>query len=101
MITIIKELIQILKEILKQQRLQKDMFNVEDFCSYTGMSKDYAYHLTSTKKIKYYCPIGKLIYFEAEDVKNFLKQNPVETNKEIGEKGNQYLVNKSNNHHNN
>lgn len=73
-----EEITKALKELLQRQGFQKEIFNMEDFCAYTGFSKTYAYHLTSTNKIKFYRPSGKLIFFDAEDVKNFLKKNPVE-----------------------
>lgn len=90
-IDIMKEILELLKEIKRIQGLQKDVFNMDDFCSYTGMSKDYAYHLTSSGKIKFYRPFGKLIYFEAEDVKKFLMQNPVDSRIAIDETSHQYL----------
>ena len=72
----------ILKELQEIKRLlsfQKKMLSVGDFCSYTGMSKNHVYHLTSTGKIKYYRPCGKLIFFDVQDVIEFLKQNPVKS----------------------
>ena|ERR1022692_3194247 len=85
------EILQLLKEIKRTQGLQKDVFNMDDFCCYTGMSKDHAYHLTSSGKIKFYRPCGKLIFFEAEDVKNFLKQNPVDAQVAIDATSNRFL----------
>ncbi|WP_145674459.1 helix-turn-helix domain-containing protein [Chitinophaga polysaccharea] len=55
------------------------MLTLEEFCSYTGIAKSYAYKLTSSGKIKFYRPFGKLIYFDIEDVVSLLKQNSVES----------------------
>ena len=77
MTTIIKEL----QEIQKLLSLKKEVLTLEEFCLYAGISKHQAYHLTSTKKIKFYRTFGKKIYFNTEDVIELLKSNPVAENK--------------------
>lgn len=66
-----------LREIKNLLALQKEILTLDEFCSYAGISKHQAYHLTSENKIRFYRPHGKLIYFDKEDVKEFLLQNPV------------------------
>ena len=66
---------------------------MDEFCLYAGISKHQAYHLTSERKIKFYRPFGKLIYFDIEDVKEFLLQNPVENRKTL-DKLSTTLINK-------
>ncbi len=71
---------QILKE-LKDIKLilstQKKVWTMDEFCTYSGIAKLYAYHLTSTGKVKFYRPFGKKIFFDADEVIEFLKQNSV------------------------
>ena len=58
---------QILHELQETRRLislKKTVWNLDDFCCYTGFSKQYAYHLTSTGKINFYRPSGKKIFFD-------------------------------------
>ena len=86
------EIISILKEIDRKLGLQKEVFNIDDFCAYTGFSKAYTYTLTSSGSIRYYRPLGKQIFFDAEDVKTFLRQNPSISNKEIEQKSNKFLL---------
>ncbi|WP_460572356.1 helix-turn-helix domain-containing protein [Flaviaesturariibacter terrae] len=74
----------IIEELRRIQLLltcQKEMLNLEEFCSYTGFSKQHAYHLTSNGKIKFYRPSGKMIYFRLDEVNEFLMQNPVKPTK--------------------
>ncbi|MDP2420090.1 helix-turn-helix domain-containing protein [Sediminibacterium sp.] len=71
------ELIKELRDIKSLVALNKDILTMDEFCAYAGISKHQAYHLTSENKIKFYRPHGKLIYFDIEDVKEFLLQNPV------------------------
>lgn len=72
----IEKLLHELQEIKQLIALQKKVLTLDEFCTYAGVSKSYAYHLTSTGKIRFYRPIGKLIYFDIEDVNDFLMQNP-------------------------
>jgi len=69
------EILQELREIKQLLALEKKIWTLEDFCTFTGLSKQYAYHLTSTGKVKFYRPFGKMIYFDADEVVEFLKQN--------------------------
>lgn len=80
------ELLRELREIKSLLTAQKDVLTMDEFCSYAGISKHQAYHLTSENKIKFYRPHGKLIYFDKEDVKEFLLQNPVKSRKQLDNK---------------
>lgn len=79
----IAQIISLLKEINLKLGLQKEVFNMDDFCAFTGFSKEYAYQLTSKRILRFFRPSGKQIFFDAEDVKSFLKQNPCSSKKEI------------------
>lgn len=74
----VSEILHELLEIKRLLSLNKKVLTVEDFCTYTGISKQYAYRLTSTGKVKFYRPFGKMIFFDIEDVIEFLKQNPAQ-----------------------
>jgi|HubBroStandDraft_6_1064221.scaffolds.fasta_scaffold56526_1 prophage regulatory protein len=87
-------ILQELKEIKLLLGSQKKIWTLDEFCAYTGISKLYAYHLTSTNKIKCSRPFGKKIFFNSDEVIEFLKQNAVDGEKEIKGKINRYLLNK-------
>lgn len=85
----------ILKELKKISSLliqQKKVITLDEFCSYTGISKAYAYKLTSSAKIKFYRPLGKMIYFDLEEVNEFLKQNPVIEKEGIRKKASNHFL---------
>lgn len=86
------EIIKELQEIKNLLKLNKQVLNLDEFCMYTGMSKQYVYQLTSTGKIKFSRPVGKLIYFDIDDVIDFLKQNPVEPQKDIKQQATNNLL---------
>jgi excisionase family DNA binding protein len=61
----------------------KNVFTLDDFCTYTAYSKSWAYKLTSGRKLPYYQPEGKAIYFKREDVEAFLLRNPIKSKKQL------------------
>lgn len=81
-----KIVIKELQEIRKLLSLQKEILTLDEFCTYAGISKHQAYHLTSQKKIPYYRPFGKMVYFRKEDVIEFLSQNEVRSQLAISKK---------------
>lgn len=62
---------------------QKTVFNFDDFCKYTGISKSWGYKLTSQRLVPHYSPNGKTLYFEKVQVDNWLLQNPIKTSTEL------------------
>lgn len=89
------QIIKELKEIKQLLALQKKILTLDEFCSYAGISKSYAYHLTSTAKVKCYRPFGKMIYFDIEEVIEFLKQNSTTSEQQTLAKVEKYLLNQS------
>ncbi|WP_291914878.1 helix-turn-helix domain-containing protein [Chitinophaga sp. CB10] len=72
--------------------MNKKMLTLEEFCNYTGIAKSYAYKLTSSGKIKFYRPFGKLIYFDIEDVVSFLRQNSTDSYNEVEKNASHRLI---------
>lgn len=81
-----------LKDIKLILSIQKKVWTLDEFCTYTGISKLYAYHLTSTGKVKFYRPFGKKIFFDSEEVIEFLKQNPVKGNEGMKSGVNKFIL---------
>lgn len=69
----------------------KQMLTVEDVVLLTGLSKSYLYKMTSANTIPHYKPNGKNIYFDKEEVMNWMKQNRIATIDEIEQKANNYI----------
>lgn len=82
----------LLEEIKKLLQLNKSMLNAEELCLLLGISKPYLYKLTSTGKIKFYRPFGKLIFFNKDEVLENLKQNPIKSLDEIENSALDYLL---------
>lgn len=60
----------------------KTILSTEEAAEFLGIKPSYLYKLTSCKKIRYFKPQGKLLYFKKEDLETFLLRNPSETIKE-------------------
>lgn len=70
----------------------KKVLTIEDVVALTGLSRSYLYKLTSCHKIPHYRPRGKQLYFDREEVENWLKRNRVETVDETDRKATNYVV---------
>lgn len=73
---ILKKLEGIEKAILSQ----KEVLTFEEVCSYTGLSRSFLYKLTCTNKIPHSKPFGKMLYFDRQELNNWLLQNLVTSN---------------------
>jgi excisionase family DNA binding protein len=70
----------------------KKVLTFEDVVVLTGLSRSYLYKLTSTNHIPHYKPSGKQLYFDREEIENWLKQNRVATVEETDRKATNYVV---------
>ena len=57
---------------------QKSVLTFGDTVMYTGISRSYLYKLTSTRRIPHYKPNGKMIYFNREELDQWLQRNQAE-----------------------
>ncbi|SDW41515.1 DNA binding domain-containing protein, excisionase family [Hydrobacter penzbergensis] len=81
-----KQILQELQEIKRLLSLHKEVFTLEEFCTYAGLSLNQGYHLTSTRQVPFYRPFGKKIYLRKDDVMDFLLKNPAGTRAAIAKK---------------
>lgn len=68
---VIKKLEGIEKAILSQ----KNVLTFEEVRSYTGLSRSYLYKLTCSNRIPHSKPFGKMLYFDRQELDNWLLQN--------------------------
>jgi excisionase family DNA binding protein len=66
--------------------ITKTILTFSEASEYTGMSKSYLYKLTSTKKISYSKPNGKIIFFEKEDLDKWMMSNKIMSIQDIKER---------------
>lgn len=66
-----------LSRIESQLNHWKRIMNVSELSAYIGMTESYIYKLSSSKKIPHYRPLGKLIYFDRNEIDEWILSNKV------------------------
>jgi len=77
--------------IKKQYILIKDFLTLEEAAEYMQLSKSALYKLTSSKKIPYYVPGGKIIYFRRMELDDWLVFNRIASTEEVSNEVDRYL----------
>ena len=94
----VKEIISLLIEIrdsLKEKNiLNKEFLTIEEASAFLGVSTSCIYKITSQKKVTYYKPSGKLIYFKRDDIEQFVLSNPIYSKDVMNEMSADYLLKK-------
>ena len=72
----------------------KNVLSIDDVALLTGLSKSYVYKLTCRKEIPYYKPNGKLIYFDRQEIENWMRRNKVNSVDEAEQVAAKYLLEK-------
>ena len=61
----------------------KQMLNVKDLSLLTGFKESYIRRLVEENKLPYYKPLGKMIFFDKDEIVSLLKTNRVPSVMEI------------------
>jgi excisionase family DNA binding protein len=62
---------------------EKEVMTIDEAAAYTKLSKSYLYKLTHQRRIPFYKPLGKYIYFDRKELLEFLHSNRIKTRDEI------------------
>ncbi|HOE24636.1 MAG TPA: helix-turn-helix domain-containing protein [Bacteroidales bacterium] len=89
---ILKELNELKRLISEQNLLKKDVLNFSEACQYLDISESHLYKLTSRKQIPHFCPQGKKLYFNRQELDRWLQQNRQDTNDEIEKEATDYIL---------
>lgn len=71
----------------------KEVLTSDEAARYMGVSKSYLYKLTMNQQIPHYKPMGKMCYFNRQELEQWLQNNRVATTDEIEQRAANYLVN--------
>ena len=72
----------------------KEVLTSDEAASYMGVSKSYLYKLTMEKKIPHYKPMGKMVYFNRQELEYWLLSNRVATDDELNQDAQAYCIKK-------
>ena len=89
---ILERLSQIEQKIDEQALLQKSVLNFNEACRYLEISPSHLYKLTSTKQIPHFCPQGKKLYFNRQELEDWLQRNRQSTTEEIDKEATDYII---------
>lgn len=64
----------------------KEVLTSDETAIYMGVSKSYLYKLMMRKEIPHYKPMGKMCYFNRQELEQWLQQNRCATNSELEQK---------------
>lgn len=68
----------------------KEVLTSDEAARYLGVSKSYLYKLTMRQQIPHYKPMGKMCYFNRQELESWLQSNRVATADEISEQAQTY-----------
>ncbi|MEI6749615.1 MAG: helix-turn-helix domain-containing protein [Bacteroidota bacterium] len=89
---ILERLSQIEQKIDEQALLQKSVLNFNEACRYLEISPSHLYKLTSTRQIPHFCPQGKKLYFNRQELEDWLQRNRQSTTEEIDKEATNYVI---------
>lgn len=70
-----QRLFNIENSIQKLNLAEKTILSVEEAAVFLNMKPSFLYKITSAKRIKFFKPNGKLIYFQKSDLEAFMLRN--------------------------
>jgi excisionase family DNA binding protein len=89
---ILERLSQIEQKIDEQALLQKSVLNFNEACRYLEISPSHLYKLTSTRQIPHFCPQGKKLYFNRQELEDWLQRNRQSTKDDIEKEAADYVI---------
>lgn len=83
--SILKELYELKRLVIQQGQGQKEVISAEECAELLGVSVSYVYRLTSEKRLPYYKPQGKKIYFKRDELLDWLLSHRISPDAELTE----------------
>lgn len=70
----------------------KEVLSIDECATFTSLSVNHIYRLTSQRAIPFYKPMGGKIYFKKKEIENWLLQGRQATDSEIKSQAKTYCV---------
>ena len=70
----------------------KPVLKIEDVAILTGLSESHIYKLTSQKRIPHYKKEGKTLYFDKQEIVDWMKETRIATVQETEADAQRYLI---------
>lgn len=87
-------MLQRLSDLISEKTLitSKQVLTCDECAQYLGVSKSYLYKLTMARKIPFSRPLGKMMYFQREEIERWLLSNRVATADELQDRARAYCA---------
>ncbi len=72
----------------------KEVLTSDEAARYMGISKSYLYKLTMRAAIPCYKPMGKMVFFNRQELESWLQSNRAATDTELTDKANRLMAKK-------
>ena len=81
-------------DVLKKLILagSKEVLSIDECATFTNLSVNHIYRLTSQRAIPFYKPMGGKIYFKKKEIENWLLQGRQATDSEIKSQAKTYCI---------
>lgn len=80
------------KLLSEQNLLQKQILNFNETCIYLDISQSHLYKLTSSRQVPHFCPQGKKLYFNRQDLDAWLQRNRQSSQVELEDLASSFLL---------
>jgi len=80
-----------LRNIESLLSVQKNVLNIDEVCTLTGLSKSHVYKLTCYQKIPFYKK-SKHLFFDRIEIENWLKENRFKPSDELKKEAATYVT---------
>lgn len=70
----------------------KEVLSIDECATFTSLSVNHIYRLTSQRAIPFYKPMGGKIYFKKKEIENWLLQGRQATDSEIKSQAKTYCI---------
>src|SRR5690606_40240959 len=80
---ILKELYELKRLVIQQGQAQKEVLSAEECAELLGVSVGYVYRQTSEKRLPFYKPNGKKIYFKRDELLDWLLSHRISPDVEL------------------
>lgn len=70
----------------------KEVLTSDEAAKYMGVSKSYLYKLTMKQQIPHFKPMGKMCYFNRQELEQWLQSNRIATAAEVEQRAVNYLI---------
>ena len=83
-----------LEELIKSQSIyQKEVLNFKEACDFLDLKPSTLYHFTSQRKVPFYNPGGKKLYFDRKELESWMTSHRKASIQDTDARGDEYLSN--------